>query len=97
MENEKEESHPEDGGIVPDRLGHSLDQPLRGVDDADRSRIGEWSVPTGARSLRDDFAMLALKTILADDASLAIGTPDEIDELAVNCYAVADAMMKARG
>ena len=54
-------------------------------------------VPISVRSLRDDFAMLALKTILADDASLAIGTPDEIEGLAVNCYAVADAMMKARG
>ena len=63
----------------------------------DRSWIGEWSVPTGVRPMRDDFAMLVVKTILGADPSLPFGTPDEIDELAVNCYAVADAMMKARG
>ena len=63
----------------------------------DRSWSGEWSVPTGVRSLRDDFAMLVVNTILGEDPSLPFGNPDEIDELAVNCYAVADAMMKARG
>ena len=89
MENDKVESRHgfSDGGVVPDRLASNF--PLI------PSR-GECRVPISVRSLRDDCAMLALKTILADDASLAIGTPDEIDELADKCYAVADAMMKAR-
>ena len=81
MENDKAESRPEY---------------YKGGLVPDRPWMGELSFPTGVRSMRDDFAMLVVKTILAADPSLPFGTPDEIDELAVKCYAVADAMMWAR-